>query len=304
MLIMRSIGRLPNEDQASTFNEVLEGHGISNTIRSTSDGDWEVWVDSEDQLDQARDLLERFAADPGRGDFRAAVDQARMRRKVVEDAQKQDRHKVVDRKQMWPAMDRASFGRLTMAMIIISVLVAVASQLGEDLTHIRVLFITDIEPFGDRVRFSTLFLPEVFAGQVWRLVTPMFIHFGIMHIFFNMLWLKDLGSMIERVHGTLLLGLMVLLMSVASNLAQYLMSTPLFGGMSGVVYGLLGYIWLRGRLDPGCGLFINKSTMIMMMIWFVACWTGVLGPIANWAHTAGLVVGLAWGGISGLMARR
>ena len=301
---MRSIGRLPNEDLAATFNEVLEGHGIGNSIRNTGDGDWEVWVDSEDQLDQARGLLERFVADPGRGDFSAAVDQARLRKRVEVEAKKQDRHKVVDRRQMFPSMDRSSFGRLTLAMIIISVLVAVVSQLGEDLTHIRVLFITDIEPFGDRVRFSTLFLPEVLSGQVWRLVTPMFIHFGIMHVLFNMLWLKDLGSMIERVHGTLVFALMVVTMAVASNMAQYLMSTPLFGGMSGVVYGLLGYIWLRGRLDPGRGLFINKSTMIMMLIWFVACWTGVLGPIANWAHTAGLVVGLGWGGISGLIARR
>ena len=304
---MRSIGRLKNEDLAATFNEVLEGHGIDNTIKSTSDGDWEVWVASEDAQERARELLQLFSKDPGHEDFHAAVLDARQRQQVAREQAKHDRHKVLDRRSAWPSMDRGSFGRLTLALIIISVAVAVASKLGDDLTHIRLLFITNINVQEGLPSswYPGLGLQDIFSGQVWRLVTPIFIHFGVIHLLFNMLWLKDLGSMIERVHGTLLLAAMVVLIAVASNLLQYVMSnSPFFGGMSGVVYGLLGYIWLRGRLDPASGLFINKSTMIMMLIWFVACWTGFLGPIANWAHTAGLVIGLAWGGIAGKLARR
>ena len=84
-------------------------------------------------------------------------------------------------------------------------------------------------------------------------------------------WLRDLGSMIEERQSTRRLALLVFTISAASNLAQYLVSGPRFGGMSGVVYGLLGYIWIRGKFDPSSGLFLHPTTVQMMLIWFVLC---------------------------------
>ena len=83
-------------------------------------------------------------------------------------------------------------------------------------------------------------------GQYWRLVTPIFLHFGWLHIVFNMLWLWELGRRIERAVGSMHLLMVTFFIGIASNLWQA-ESTPLagFGGMSGVVYGLLAY----------CGVF-------------------------------------------------
>jgi GlpG protein len=147
-------------------------------------------------------------------------------------------------------------------------------------------------------------LPEIRHGEVWRLITPIFIHFHILHILFNMLWLRDLGSMIEgRQSSTYLLAL-VLVIAAGSNLAQfYFGHAPNFGGMSGVVYGLLGYVWIRGKFDPASGLFLHPSTVTMMLIWLVACFTGILGPIANYAHLVGLMMGAAWGYLASLRYR-
>ena len=148
-------------------------------------------------------------------------------------------------------------------------------------------------------------LPEIRHGEIWRLFTPMFIHFGILHILFNMLWLRDLGSMIEAREGSLRLLVVVLLTSAGSNLAQYGISVPMlgggspvFGGMSGVVYGLLGYIWMRGKFDPSTRLFLHKNTGTMMLVWLVLCFTGMLGPVANLAHLFGLLIGMALGYLS------
>src|SRR5690606_13792137 len=148
-------------------------------------------------------------------------------------------------------------------------------------------------------------LPEIRSGQIWRLFTPMFIHFGIMHIVFNMLWLRDLGSMIEQRESSLKLLLLVLLTSAGSNLAQYSISIPVLGGgapnfagMSCVVYGLLGYVWIRGKFDPASGLELHQTTVTMMLIWLVLCFTGLLGPIANLAHLFGLLIGMGAGYLS------
>src|SRR6266404_2871624 len=103
-----------------------------------------------------------------------------------------------------------------------------------DLEPIQSLFIS---PFliGDNYLPPDLSLPEIRHGQIWRLFTPMFIHFNPLHIFFNMLWLRDLGSMIEGRQSSGLLAILVLVIAAGSNLAEYYFGhEPNFGGMSGV----------------------------------------------------------------------
>jgi membrane associated rhomboid family serine protease len=159
------------------------------------------------------------------------------------------------------------------------------------------LFIADFQKSGFSIQWQAG-LQEIRSGQVWRLVAPIFIHLGLMHIFFNMFWLRDLGSMIEARQGSLWLAVLVTALGVVSNLAQYLVSGPDFGGMSGVVYGLVGYIWMRGKYDPASGLVLHPATLLMMVIWFFVCLAGLFGSVANMAHFAGLVMGIAWGYLS------
>jgi GlpG protein len=73
--------------------------------------------------------------------------------------------------------------------------------------------------------------------------------------------------------------------------------------MSGVVYGLLGYIWMRGKFDPGSGLYVHSHTVAMMIIWFVACFTPLVPHVANATHAVGLALGMAWGYLSSLRYR-
>ncbi len=165
------------------------------------------------------------------------------------------------------------------------------------------LFITLITWFGE---IGFILLPlliseyytgisEIMSGQIWRLVTPIFIHFHIFHIVFNMLWLWDLGGTVERIQGSRILLMLVLISGILSNVGQHLFTGPLFGGMSGVVYALLGYVWMQGLFNPRFYASLNKAIVVMMLVWFVICWIGIIGNVANIAHTVGLVVGVVWG---------
>lgn len=167
----------------------------------------------------------------------------------------------------------------------------------------------DIELIGNTVHFHTA-EDAMDKGQYWRLITPIFLHFGIFHLAFNGVWLWELGRRIEPLAGSVHMGVVALLMAVASNLGQYLWSGPsLFGGMSGVVYGLLGYIWIRHKINPQPILAIPRGLLAFMLFWLLLGMSGFInlfmsGSIANTAHAVGLVTGMVLGGWAGRGAPR
>lgn len=296
---MRHIGQLPDASQARLFSDFLLGQNIHNEVERESDGTFAVWVREEDQIAPATDWLTRFLADPNAAEFKqGATEAARVRETEKQDLQAYQR-RVRTGQNLFPKVGGYGVGVLTYSLIVICVVVALFSKLGSDQELLRHLYITDPALGADRS------LPEIFSGQVWRLFTPMFIHFGVIHLIFNMMWLYQLGCMIEARRSTLNLLAVVAVTEVCSSLAQYYVTGHAsFGGMSGVVYGLAGYVWIRGKYDRASGLFLDSQSVTILLAWLVICYTGIFGPIANTAHLAGLVVGMVWGGLSAFLALR
>ncbi|WP_392562286.1 rhomboid family intramembrane serine protease GlpG [Orbus sturtevantii] len=129
-------------------------------------------------------------------------------------------------------------------------------------------------------------------AQLWRYITPAIIHFSLLHITFNLMWWWYLGGMIERQRGRFKLIEVFVISGLLSNYAQASISGPDFGGLSGIVYALMGYVWLYGEVSPSSGLRFERTMIFIAVIWLLAGYTGILGPIANTAHLVGLIVGL------------
>jgi GlpG protein len=140
-------------------------------------------------------------------------------------------------------------------------------------------------------------------GEVWRLITPILLHdpSNFLHLIFNMFWLFDLGTLIERRLGSFRYVVLVVLVALVSNYAQFLNAGANFLGMSGVVYGLFGYAWVRGRFEPTSGLYLRQQVIVLMMAWLVVCMLVDQLHVANTAHVTGLIMGAALGYLPTLM---
>jgi GlpG protein len=298
---MRQIGHVAGEGAARAFGDYLYAQGIENQIEADRDGTWAVWIHSEEELERAKGMLADFREHPADPKFQDAAPAARRLREQKEKESAAREKRLKDRRYLFRPLTGYGAGPLTLFLIAASVVVYLFSLENRDL--LLRLFISESDPGVAGLQRLTDGLLEIRHGEVWRLITPIFIHFGLMHIFFNMLWLLDLGSMIEARQKTWVLAVLVLVIAAVSNLAQYVVGGPGFGGMSGVVYGLLGYVWIRGKFDPGSGLFVHPTNVTLMIIWFFICFTGQMGDIANMAHAAGLVMGMAWGYLSSLRHR-
>lgn len=194
---------------------------------------------------------------------------------------------------------------ITLALIILSAAGALLIQMEYEQIWAMLTF----QVFDPRYGF--LPLSETFAsGQIWRLLAPAFLHFGFFHFLFNSLWMWDFGRRLEIVLGKAHYLCFFLVTAISANFAQYLWidSIP-FGGMSGVVYALVGFIWVRQKLSPHPLFAIPRGIIAFMLMWLVICMAGVVdyfidGSIANAAHVGGLVAGMVWGGVSGFYAAR
>lgn len=272
---MRRVGECERKELAERFRSYLLSLDIANEIRE-SGARWGVWVHSEDDVARATREFAEFEKTPD-ADRYLVLPQTLAAKPALPD--RSSGGAALDAGRIW-TLGRTGIAPLTFSLVAASVTVTVWSWLGAG-------------PLVERYVHCNL--EKLVAGEIWRAFTPAFLHYGILHLLFNMMWLQHLGRMIERIKGVGFLSVLVLATAAVSNLLQAFLSGPHFGGMSGVVYGLFGYIWMKSRFQPFEGLMLDDGTILLMIAWFGLCLTGVVGPIANWAHAAGLVMGVAFG---------
>lgn len=292
---MRLLTTVAEQTDAKTLGDALYSDGVVTTIKETRDGAFAVWVHDEDQMEQARAFLDGF--DPSASRFSDMARKARAQRRQEAKADDQLRARTQKIRRQIEAKQNMRIGSVTAGLIVVCVVVFFLTGMGKNMEVVRLFTFTPLVPVRGGLAFGDV--SAIWTGQPWRLVTPMFLHFGFMHIFFNMWWLKDLGTAIERVFSSRYLLGFVLVTAVFSHVLEYAISGPTtFGGMSGVVYGLFAFVWIRGRLDPSFPYRMPQQLVTFMLIWLGLGFTGWVGPIANWVHTGGLMVGALWGVIS------
>jgi GlpG protein len=274
------------DEDLRELSRYLWAQGLPHRITEQS-GRQTVWVEKPEQVDALRELYARWH----RGEGLPPVERAQ-------------RYRLVARNRFDP-------GRvpLTCLLIVLSIAGYLIAEFDHDLNLLPWLtfFPFQIDPSqgnGSQIQFS---LP---VREYWRLITPIFLHFSPLHIVFNMLWLWDLGGRVERVQGRWRLLGIVLLIGMGSNIAQATFEqAAVFGGMSGVIYGLLGYSWAWGALRRDPALHVPTPIVVMMVAWLLICIVGFtellgLGSIANAAHVGGLILGLLLGVGAAMLAGR
>ena len=184
-------------------------------------------------------------------------------------------------------------------IIIASILIALLSNFGSVIIFIEPFTFTQIN-ISNLGYFSSLTVDQTFIdnNQWWRLVSPMFLHFSFAHLAFNCLWIYILGEKIERIDGSLTFISIVIFSAASSNSLQYFWNgSSLFGGLSGVIYGLIGFCMII-EMDSSRDIYdIPPGLYMFMIIWMILGFMGVLelfgfGSVANFAHLGGLVSGI------------
>src|SRR5439155_13040664 len=140
-------------------------------------------------------------------------------------------------------------------------------------------------------------------GHWWTIFTGIYLHGGILHILFNVLWIRQLGPAVEQLYGSARLVVIFTVSGVAGFLVSNAAGIPFTIGASGSIFGLLGALVAFGRKRGG--LF---GTMVLRQYGQWALMLFVLGffmsGVNNLAHAGGFLGGLAAGFVLSLAERR
>ena len=191
------------------------------------------------------------------------------------------------------------FKNFHIPIIVVSILLALISNFGSLIAIIEPLTFTILKISNQGfVSVSTFEQTYFLENQWWRLISPMFIHFSFAHLAFNCLWIYILGEKIERVDNSITFLMLIIFSSICSNYLQFLWTgSSLFGGLSGVIYGLIGYCMIL-EMDANYDRYqLPSGLYLFMIVWLILGFLGILelfgfGSVANFAHLGGLVSGI------------
>lgn len=263
---MIQLTQFNNPRMAQAFVDYMATRGV--TLHIKKEDQLILLLEDETKQQMVENELEQFVRDPFHPRYQAASWQSGTT----------DSKLHYQRDSLLTNL-RQRAGPLTMLLAIACIAVYILMQIVGDRTMLAWLaWRLDVSPFF----------------QPWRWFSHILLHFSLLHLVFNLLWWWYIGGAVEKRLGSGKLFVITLISALLSGWMQAKFSGPWFGGLSGVVYALMGYAWLRGERDPESGIFLERGLMAFAILWLVIGYFGAFGlPIANAAHATGLAVGLA-----------
>ncbi len=178
---------------------------------------------------------------------------------------------------------------LTLLLVALSVLVTAASLTSGDQTG----------TLWSRLGSFGYASPElIWSGRLWGLVTPVFIHGSWLHLLFDMVWLYQLGLVLEATLNQAVYLLFLIGAAIVGSACEVLVSGSAGIGMSGVVYAMFGLMWAGRGAVPAWGSVATRQNFQILVAWGVFCVILTqlhIMAIANGAHGGGFLYGLCLG---------
>lgn len=140
-------------------------------------------------------------------------------------------------------------------------------------------------------------------GDWWTLFTAIYLHGGVLHILFNVLWIRQLGPAVEELYGPARFFVIFTVSGVAGFIVSNLLGIPFTVGASGSIFGLLGAMVAFGRRRGGVfGAMVFRQYGQWALLLFILGF--FMSGVNNIAHAGGFVGGLAAGLVISLAERR
>jgi len=256
------IGELHNVRMCQAFSDYLLLQKIQHQVVASDDNQrLQIFVNENDES-IAKQLFDEFAANPAQDKYFQASWQTGA---IVS-----QKGTSLGLNSIWQ-----SGGTLTKFVTLICLAIFAASAFG----YFREIF--------HALSFKWT------ISEFYRVLTPAFMHLSVLHLIFNLCWWWYLGSKVESSLGSTQLLQILLFTALISNVAQAAIVSNNFAGLSGVTYGLAGFVWFFGKRTNSDTLFLPNNIFVFLLLWMGLGFIELL-PInmANWAHLAGLVSGI------------
>ena len=304
---MRHLTTITGKSKAESFVAYLLTLDIPTHVEPLLDQtEWDIWVRDEDRLEIAKKEYQLFSASPEDPKYRQAVDQAKgiIKDKKLKSFERQ-KNIQYSSSRINPNLFSGSLPPMTLTLILLCVFLGLVSEFSRPGPRnwlgnfaMKQLMFVDMGLYkqtGDPA-------VSIKQGELWRILTPAFLHGHAIHLLFNMLSLASLGRLTERLEGIGRYAVIILLIGIGSHLLQGLMplkwyGSPNFVGISGVIFGLLGYMGMKTTLRPDLGFQLPAQVYVMTGLILVFGFSNSMQDfqMANLAHLGGLMSGAAIG---------
>lgn len=168
---------------------------------------------------------------------------------------------------------------LTYILLAINVLIFLLLELNGGSTSTETL-----------IKYGANYNPAIIDGEWWRIISSMFLHIGLLHVFMNMLALYYLGTTVERIYGSVRFLIIYMSAGIGGGLASFAFTSTVSAGASGALFGLLGALLFFGVMNKKL-FFQTMGKGIIVLIGLNLIFGFSVPQIDNSAHIGGLITG-------------